>query len=69
MQNFAHDVVFLEKRQFFRQKLSKIAENCDHNIDPWSPCIALSSSTALPKLGRSRVKIFFVYPSCPMLCF
>jgi hypothetical protein len=18
--------------------LSKIAENCDHNIDPWSPC-------------------------------
>jgi hypothetical protein len=20
---------------FFRRKLSKIAENCDHNIDPW----------------------------------
>jgi hypothetical protein len=28
---------FLEKRQFFRRKLSKIAENCDPNIDPWSP--------------------------------
>jgi hypothetical protein len=26
---------FWEKRQFFRRKLSKIAENCDHNIDPW----------------------------------
>jgi hypothetical protein len=19
--------------------LAKIAENCDHNIDPWSPCL------------------------------
>jgi hypothetical protein len=28
-------LVFEEKRQFFRRKLSKIAENCDHNIDPW----------------------------------
>jgi hypothetical protein len=24
---------FEKKRQFFRRKLSKIAENCDHNID------------------------------------
>jgi hypothetical protein len=23
-----------EKRQFFRRKLAKIAETCDHNIDP-----------------------------------
>jgi hypothetical protein len=30
MQNFDHDIGFWEKRQF-----SKIAENCDHNIDPW----------------------------------
>jgi hypothetical protein len=38
--------LFLRKRQFFRRKLAKIAENCDrklwsqfsaiHNIDPWS---------------------------------
>jgi hypothetical protein len=27
-------LVFWENRQFFRRKLSKIAENCDHNIDP-----------------------------------
>jgi hypothetical protein len=26
--------VFEKKRQFFRQKLAKIADNCDHNIDP-----------------------------------
>jgi hypothetical protein len=33
--NCDHDIVFfLEKRQFFRRKLAKIAENCDHNIDP-----------------------------------
>jgi hypothetical protein len=26
-------IIFEKKRQFFRRKLSKIAENCDHNID------------------------------------
>jgi hypothetical protein len=35
MQNFDHNIGFWEKRQFFRRKLSKIAENCDHNIDSW----------------------------------
>jgi hypothetical protein len=38
MQNFDHNIGFWEKRQFFRRKLSKIAENCDHNIDPWDRC-------------------------------
>jgi hypothetical protein len=28
------DIGFREKRQFFRPKLSKIDENCDHNIGP-----------------------------------
>jgi hypothetical protein len=32
--NFIITLVFEKKCQFFRQKLSKIAENCDHNIDP-----------------------------------
>jgi hypothetical protein len=36
MQKFHHNISFWEKRQFFRRKLSKIAENCDHNIDPRS---------------------------------
>jgi hypothetical protein len=27
-------LVFEKKSQFFRRKLAKIAENCDHNIDP-----------------------------------
>jgi hypothetical protein len=36
MQNFKRNIVFLEKRKkIFRRKLAKIAENCDHNIDPW----------------------------------
>jgi hypothetical protein len=35
MQKFDHNIGFWEKRQFFRRKLGKIAENCDHNIDPW----------------------------------
>jgi hypothetical protein len=25
-----------EKNAYFCRKLSKIEENCDHNIDPWS---------------------------------
>jgi hypothetical protein len=36
MQNFDQNIGFWEKRQFFRRKLLKIAENCDHNIDPRS---------------------------------
>jgi hypothetical protein len=31
MQHFDHNIGFWN---FFRQKLSKIAENCAHNIDP-----------------------------------
>jgi hypothetical protein len=34
-ENLIITLVFDKKRQFFRRKLSKIAENCDHNIDPW----------------------------------
>jgi hypothetical protein len=28
------NIGFLEKSQIFRRKLGKIAENCDHNMDP-----------------------------------
>jgi hypothetical protein len=34
MQKFDNNIGFWEKRQFFRRKFPKIAENCDHNIDP-----------------------------------
>jgi hypothetical protein len=30
-----NNIGFWEKRQFFRRKLAKIAENCDHDVDPW----------------------------------
>jgi hypothetical protein len=39
-------LVFEKKRQFFRRKLSKIAENCDHNIDPWDRCCDLKYISA-----------------------
>jgi hypothetical protein len=39
MQNLDHNIGFREKCQFFRRKLSKMAENCVHNIDPLSHCI------------------------------
>jgi hypothetical protein len=32
--NYAKKTLVFRKRQFFRRKLAKIAENCDHNIDP-----------------------------------
>jgi hypothetical protein len=34
MQNFDNKIVFFEKNSIFCSKLSKIAENFDHNIDP-----------------------------------
>jgi hypothetical protein len=32
--NLIITLVFEKNANFFRRKLSKIAENCDHNIDP-----------------------------------
>jgi hypothetical protein len=32
---FYRSIGFWKKRHFFRRKLSKIAECCDHIIDPW----------------------------------
>jgi hypothetical protein len=41
VQKIDFNVGFGEKRQFFRRKLPKIAENCDHNIDPWCERIGI----------------------------
>jgi hypothetical protein len=48
MQNFDHNIVFLEKRQFFRRKLAKIAEN-------WQKS---------PKIGKNRRKLAKVAENC-----
>jgi hypothetical protein len=49
--NFAEKVIItlvLEKNaNFFRRKLAKIAENCDHNIGPWRQCLVASSTPAI----------------------
>jgi hypothetical protein len=51
MQNFDHNIGFWVKRQLFRWKLSKIAENCNHNIDPRSTNIMIvHRSTRLYKI-------------------
>jgi hypothetical protein len=64
MQNFDHDIGSWEKRQFFRRKLAKIAENCDHNIDPRWVCgkmlrtSLLSINTQLIPCVKSGPKFF-----------
>jgi hypothetical protein len=40
----------LRKTPFFRQKWAKIAENCDHNIDPWWVCAKIAQKIAEPIL-------------------
>jgi hypothetical protein len=34
--NVITTLVFEKNANFFLRKMPKIAENCDHNIDPWS---------------------------------
>jgi hypothetical protein len=56
----------LRKRQFLRQKLAKIAENCDHNIDPWS-----TFSTFRTMLGRFAADVLLserLSTTCKQCC-
>jgi hypothetical protein len=61
MQNFDHNIGIWEKRHFFRQKLGKIAENCEHNIDPRQDEILLSGekSLKLPCVNKALIFISF----------
>jgi hypothetical protein len=55
-------LVFEKNANFFRRKLAKIAENCDHNIDPWSPCRRGKLLTSIPRSAKSWIKtIIFSY--------
>jgi hypothetical protein len=54
MQNFDHNIGFWEKRQFFCRKLAKIAENCDHNIDPWTNVVEFSKVDLNPSVSEAR---------------
>jgi hypothetical protein len=56
VQKFDHDIGFWEKREFFRQKLAKIAEH--HNIDPkaspfqdYLGCLIVFKSVSLGSKG------------------
>jgi hypothetical protein len=46
-------LVFEKKRQFFRRKLAKIAENCDQNNNPWS----MSELSFSPYLKRASLML------------
>jgi hypothetical protein len=65
MQNFDHNISFWEKRQFFLRKLSKIPENCDHNIDPWMRFIQFLSNFGQKLLEQTFIHIcgqWYVWP-------
>jgi hypothetical protein len=50
-----HNIVFREKRHFLR-KLGKIAENCDHNIDPWNnSCAAGCENSSAKKCAAQNI--------------
>jgi hypothetical protein len=55
---FITTLVFEKKRQFFRQKLSKIAENSDHNIDPWYIDEATFFQKSMPRFSPKNVAAF-----------
>jgi hypothetical protein len=52
---------FLRKNaDFSRRKLAKIAENCDHNIDPWTQSYFFSNFKCLRSQNRvSKEEVFF----------
>jgi hypothetical protein len=59
-------LVFWEKNAIFRRKLAKIAENCDHNIDPmtsvstiWSHCLGLFLSIRPSDIRLLRTVVQF----------
>jgi hypothetical protein len=62
-------LVFKKKRQFFRLKLGKIAENCDHNIDPrlgeFSPKVWLFTLGSCLKTAKVAKIVAQSSPKCP----
>jgi hypothetical protein len=45
-----------EKNAKFSPKMAQIAENCDHDIDPWTKLTIFQD-----KLGRLLLKYFFAF--------
>jgi hypothetical protein len=67
MQHFDHNIGFWEKRKFFHRKLRKIAQNCDHNIDPWAQDLLSSERKKFPRNVGSRVARWFIFkPKIPL---
>jgi hypothetical protein len=63
--------VFEKNANFFRRKLSKIAENCDHNIDPWlshGTFVADVEAARWRQKNRCPIKIFGRIRGSILLC-
>jgi hypothetical protein len=46
--------------------LSKIAENCDHNIDPWSPCFFPKLKIyKIDRLQATKLDVGAIHPGDP----
>jgi hypothetical protein len=63
---------FWEKRQFVRRKSAKIAENCDHNIDPklgeFSPIGRLFSLESFLKITEvAEILVLLFYPTVQVM--
>jgi hypothetical protein len=56
-----HEIVFQELRQFFRRKLSKIAKNSCHNIDPHSRNV---DKPVTRRFFRGKIICEYVLPTC-----
>jgi hypothetical protein len=52
-----------EKNANFSPKMSKIAENCDHNIDPWSPWLKgekITTAKVQPSINLIGFLLFLI---------
>jgi hypothetical protein len=57
---------FLRKTPFFCRKLAKIAENCDHNIDPWA-CPLMAPVFLCSRFLPKNLLVFFRQKFCAFL--
>jgi hypothetical protein len=58
--NFLSKHWIMRKTPFFRRKLAKIAENCDHNIDPRSDFASCGMEFCFKNRAQEPVCSFFL---------
>jgi hypothetical protein len=56
--NMIITLVFEKNANFFRRKLAKIAENCDHNIDPRWACEKIAQTVSRTSIVSKLMRTF-----------